>query len=186
MSALVSDTRAIGMPTSSTVDCPTMSSTGAGVGAGAGGGSSPRRQPPTRSARPPPRKASAPACRWRPTTAMIRMAAPRDAPGSFLSLTCHGVHRYSWRTTSCARLSPRMISDCRRRRGAGSTPAAAGAGRRRRSRSPGRRVTEQHRRPDARRGRRRLVERIAERQLNLAFRARQRQSLGFDRIRPAA
>src|SRR5258708_31283644 len=46
----------------------------------------------------------------------------------------------------------------------------------------GRAESEQRRRADAMRHRHRLVERVAQRELNLAFRARQRQPLGFFRV----
>ena len=93
----------------------------------------------------------------------------------------------SWRTTSWARLSPRMISTVggsrlhgRRRSARSATPAAT------RVRATAVRVGAP--KPSSAAGRmplghrHRLVERVAQRELNLAFGAGQRQPLGLFRV----
>ena len=90
--------------------------------------------------------------------------------------------------TSVARLSPRMISTVGARWRGDSTVtgcrASPSAGATRCAGAPRFAQAEQHRRPDAGGRRRALIERVAQRELNLAFGARQREALGLLRRRP--
>src|SRR5947209_7049064 len=147
-SALVSDTREIGVPTSTTVERPTSRRTG--------GRSSPAKTTPG-VATAIRRMSSDEAIR-----SLVRMLLllPHDFVGTFVSADdFYRLH-----------LERRHRDGCHRR----TTRCGARTG----DRSPDRRaVAEQRRGPDALRERRRLVERVAKRELDLAFGAGQRQPL---------
>ena len=116
MSALVSDTRAIGPPTSISVERPTSSRTASGAGAststpGVAAGAAAAAGLRAADA------VVATGCTWActvapPKTATMKMCVPTTHAGVGREARAGHLlgHHYSWLTTSCARLSPRMIS----------------------------------------------------------------------------
>src|SRR5262249_46860024 len=153
-SGLVSDTRAIGAPMSTTAERPTISFTD-----GVPSSSAAKTRPGT-------------------VTATRRMKSERGCRTliRIVLLLAHGLVRaFVPADDFDGRNFRRRRRDDRRARRdlAGGELRAHGGALHRRLHA------EQRRRTDAVRGRRRLVERVAQRQLNLALRARERQALGL-------